>query len=583
MSEEVKDPDILKKLNGGTVAAAPPEHPILKAAKRIAQTTGDFSRAAAESVTLGAVNAIPAGISAVAHGTKFADELAKQHQESLEARRRSPVASIGGLLAGSAIPATGISKALGTGVKALGKTTLPSIMGNQAVTGAGMSALDSASQGEMPDPRKMATAGAASGVVAGPVAAAARLFPGPAVRHAGRYFDAAAKSKVLNVADRAKGLGVPLSATEAATAVDPVAAGPVNALMESASRLHEGAHAANRFNAAREPIISATAKRMSGILSSGAHPVEIQGAATKAIHDSENLVRNSAKPYYDQARSNLVAGIPKSKAVGEATSKVLKNPIMMEDIGKIPRHSIKFSDAVKSQLQESERKTVDTNPYLAKLYRDTRGDLNDAMHKASPAYSTAEDITGKGNEMLVKPLKAGPLGAISSTTDKGAQAKALFNVGTGAEANASIDAIKRMETHLHGSGEGLLAHHIEDAAHRDPLGFASRVLPSDHAVSVATHAAGPKAAQIGDTLQALRQVNPVNRTPVLESHSSLWHDTLRHLQRTSAHGVVDRLNNPETAKNFGQLAGLQQLLHGMTTAQIAAYLAKLKFAPAGNP
>lgn len=577
MPQEVKDPELLKKIKGPELPA--PEHPVMKALNRMGQASDDAVRATANAMTFGGADKLAAFAHHLRSGTPLGQSLQQEGQLSQQAAQRSPVSTFGGRLIGAAAPATIGSKALGTVVPALSRTTIPSIMGNQAVTGSGMSAADAIAAGETPDLRKMGIAGGASALISGPLAIASRLTPGPAVRHAGRYMSESAKLAARTFADKARRIGVPLTAVEASSAVDPVAAAPLASAYNTAARLHEGAHAANEFNIGREPEVAATAKGLSGMLAQDAHPVEIQGAATKAIHDAENVVRRSAKPYYKRANPQFVKGLPQGPTVGEATSKVLKDPVKMEDIGKHPRNSIKFADVVKSELEAGERGVLDRDPYKAALYRNKADEFGRAMKASSPNYAMAEDIFSKGNQMLVSPLLAGPLGRVRQSKDLTGQAEPIFNVGTNREATASIDAIKRMDTHLNGkdAGQNLLASRVEDAANRNPLGFSQKVFPTEHSVEVAKHAAGNKAPQIMDTLNALRAVKPVDRTPVLESHSGLWHDLIRGLQRGAAHGVVSRLNDPNYIKNFGQMAGLERAIHGLTASQIADYLQKLRF------
>ncbi len=574
MSEEVKDPDLLKKLNGGTAAATVPEHPALRIAKRSMQALGDVSRGIMEGATFGAVNAIPAGISSIAHGTKFANELAKQNEESRIARARTPWGFGLGNVAGSALPGATASKAVGATIKPLAGIAIPRIMGNQAVTGAGMSAADAVAHGETPDPRKMVISGGASALLSGPLAVGARLFPGPRARFAGNELTGADKSNISGFLDKSKQLGVPLNIPEAASAVAPQRATGLNSTFNSASRLHEGAHELNAFNAERIPVIEQTAKRTAGMLAN-VHPVEAQKAATTAIHDAENLVSSSAKPYYTKANPDTVfPGLPKDPGVRKAAKQIESDPVLKAETKNAPKGSIQYLDMVRSRLQRYEKDALGKgDTFLAKLYRDKHKSLGEKMRDASDNYDIAEDIYGQGHNQLVGPLASGPLGTISKTANLDTQAGALFNIGTGSEAAASINAAKRMPGHV---AEGLLAHRIEDAAARDPLGFSRSVLPSDASVGVARQAVGSKFGQIEDTLASLRAVRPADRTPVLESHSGLWHDTVRALQRASAQGTVRRLNDPAFVPKLGQMAPLQALLHGMSASQIADYLQKLK-------
>jgi hypothetical protein len=492
--------------------------------------------------------------------------------------------NVAGLVA-SALPAGGVSAGLGRAVPALGRMTTPSIMANQAATGATLSGIGSVADAATSDKpvnwsdeaAKAGVSAALGGVGGGLLHSVGKwISPSVRVRSAGASLEPGDATAMRGLSKRAGELGVKLTVPELATAVAPGRSGRLETLYSAGKRSDAGRRAAFDFHAARMPAAANAVEDVASGISQGATPPGLNAslAASKAIGDAKGLVRASAQPYYDAADAATVQNVPQTSAVQDAAKSVLKNKRKMEALGNAPADSVAFLGAVRKRMDAKATTLVKKDPHLSSLIRGDADRLNAAMDAASPHHKTARDIFHQGQSQLVEPLEAGPLGTISKTTDPTKQANALFKVKTPAMRDASVNAAARLPEDIN---RGLVAHRLRSVADNDPLAVGNKFMPTPHSEAVVS------SILKGDDLQRLRSLTDVlgavNRGTAVPSveqglpahalHFMPGYDAARQVGRAAQSHIrsraLDRLHDPKTIDILGKMGLVQRGALGVST------------------
>lgn len=156
----------------------------------------------------------------------------------------------------------------------------------------------------------------------------------------------------------------------------------------------------------------------------------IQGAAEGVIDDARNVGNAAARPFYQQAEKDMVAGrnmdaLLQDPVVKDAVESVLKDPFYGV-VGK-PRNSVEVLDAAKKYLDDiaSGAKASGLNNKSRIAGKSTNA-ITETADAVSPAYPQARAIVEKNMREVVEPLQAGPVGGLAAKADFTQQRNVLF-------------------------------------------------------------------------------------------------------------------------------------------------------------
>jgi hypothetical protein len=578
------------------------------------------ARAAANSATFGGADKLANLIHRIA-GTPGDEE-----QNTATARKEYPYTSLGGEIAGAALPGAGISNIAGRAIPALGRATIASMAGNGAVTGATMAGATDAAKGET-DPANYATdmaiQGVGGGLLGGVVGGVVGQTPMGKFRAAGAHLDPAARDAAAAMAERSGAAGVPLTATEAVRAVAPEQVGPLEAFHNSAVRSPAGSVNNAGFEAGRSPLIDIAARRAALAAGPEVAPITAQNAAVSAIDEARQTINRSADPYYRAAmRTPMEPHTTEIPEVGHVAARdLLGDPMRLGDLSRTlgkpvtgrganagsqdsvrrdisallpppeppaptpggpvndnlpqPPEQIPLAihDKVKHVLGTLYTRAADEKPDVARTVAQERDRLNAAMGAASPQYAQATDIENMGRSMMLDHVQNGPLGTIAATGNPATQSRALFGASTPMEADDAIRAASRMSGIAERQGNpdpslGLLSGHLQRAAAAGPRGFAD-ALPNDASMRVAQAVGGNRLAPVADTVDALRALRPNTMPASSETHGYGVSGLLWRGARDLGKGrQVDILQDPSNIPLLGTRAG-------STTNSLAALISMM--------
>lgn len=294
-----------------------------------------------------------------------------------------------------------------------------------------------------------AIAGAGPGMLLRP-GYAERRIAGDVAGVTDAQFDAATE-----LARRANAAGMPITADEAIQAATGGASriGETRRIVESTER---GGQVLNPPMANRAPQADTIMRGQGGVLDNIApasrEPAmdasRVRDAAERVINDARQANNRVAQPYYDNLRGQFMpqadyARIAANESYAAALRDLRANPELAFRYANLPDNDLSVVNAVVKRLDQGIENATPTplqrgDHEIAAARTAARADANQAAGAASTDYTTARDLVRQGNEAIVDPLRAGPVGAITKTTDAKAQADALFTPAAEVEARRAV-------------------------------------------------------------------------------------------------------------------------------------------------
>jgi hypothetical protein len=155
----------------------------------------------------------------------------------------------------------------------------------------------------------------------------------------------------------------------------------------------------------------------------------LQEGAEGVLTQARQAINQVAQPHYDALRGQAVQlppAITNSPAYQQALARVRGNEIKNQPIANLPDDNAAVVNEVVKELdtmgtQAAGTEMVPGDRRLAALIGDARQSTDTAATAASPDYRMARDIVRTGNEQILDPLRAGPVGTMSRSGDVGEQ------------------------------------------------------------------------------------------------------------------------------------------------------------------
>lgn len=479
--------------------------------------------------------------------------------EAEKFKKDHPYLSTGAEIVGGVGPGVASGLAVGKAIPALGKATVPSIMGNAAVTGGALSPIEDIIKGRT-DPGGMAlragTSAAAGGIGAGILSGGLRALPEFKFRASGSDLTGADKAAMKHLAATGDRAGIPLRIPELAAERAPGRAAAVEGLDNYAGRMKSGGIEKSNFDAARLPNLQSAVDVVKGVV--GNRPstgLPAQQGADAALKRAESLVRESARPDYDAAMDIVLPRRQDIPNIIKTRKGVYKDDVVGPVINNADPNSVRVlqhtADALEGQIKNNKG-----GPAREAMLIDQKRGLLNELEAASPEFARAQATTAAGKNM-VDELKAGPLGTIASTNKPATQARALLDAEPSVGKNA-VDRLKVIDADL---PRGILAGEI-NALSKDPISFGRKLAPTADSESVVKQIVGDKDFDaIKDIITASRARTKAPKADGGENSDGpvggLW-DTFQNL---SSGGVIKRMNDPKNIDKLGEQGALQRLLN----------------------
>ena len=380
-----------------------------------------------------------------------------------------------------------------------------------------------------------------------------RMLPGYKFRAAGSDLTDADKAAMKELAATGDRAGIPLRIPELASERAPGRAARVEGLDNFMGKLKSGEIARRNFDAGRLPNIQAAVDKVKSVV--GPAPdtgLRAQRGAESAINSAEDLVRNSARPYYDNAMDVVLPQRQSAPNILETRKGLYKDKVIEPEIRNADPNSIRVlqqtADALEGQIKNNKG-----GPNRERLLIGQKRGLINEMEAASPDFATGQSITAGGKGM-VDELTAGPLGTIKGTTKPSTQTRALL------DAPAGNSAIGRLEVADPGLPRSMLATEVNSLS-KDPVSFGRKLAPTADAEKNISQIVGDQDFNaIKDIITAARARTKTGAPGGGENADgpvgALWDI----VQNTASKGVVDRMNNPKNIDKLGDPGTLQRLL-----------------------
>lgn len=504
--------------------------------------------------------------------------------EALEAS--DPWAAIAGDTLGYMIPGSIASKAVGTAIKPLARNTIPAIVGREGLASGLVSATDDVARGEFsPTDIALDTAlgGVGGGVLSGLLAATGRgISTGARVRGMGSELSDADRAAAKAFSDYANDYGITLNNAEAVSAVAPSKSQSVEQGFNRVASAPQGNATLASFNASRGKGVEEAGRSIIERMGGGVSPRQASQAAEAAIARNEELVRNTALPYYTEAeflpsgdlRKMPPSWVPKGGYTEEAMRMVADDPGLMKGLtlysnGQQPgANSIVFLDAAKKEIDAMAANAfAKERGNAAGFMRDEANALTQQMDRVAPTYPIARDITEQGTRM-VDDLRAGPLATVAKSGKTGTQGQALFGATNEIEKGAASNAARQMDP---GIPTGVLANVIDTAVSKKPLGWGKTALPTPQAKELADEALirADQDSLLGP-LAAARAVDPDLPNPLPHEHTG-WSGALYSAIRDlGSGGTAKKLVDPKWIERFGKMGPVQKTATRVGTSAVQA-------------
>jgi hypothetical protein len=166
--------------------------------------------------------------------------------------------------------------------------------------------------------------------------------------------------------------------------------------------------------------------------------VQAQEAAQGALDTTRQNINKMAQPYYDATRNQVIpaqdlARLQANPSYAAALAEVRNNAELAPLLAGQADDSVSVVNEVVKRLDRgaTAAKQTQLNPQgdnaLAAVRTGARVDADNIARAASSEYGQARQIVADGNERVLGPLKAGPVGQIAATDDVAAQGSALLS------------------------------------------------------------------------------------------------------------------------------------------------------------
>lgn len=493
----------------------------------------------------------------------------KSKEDAANFKKEHPYLSTGAEIAGGIGPGIASGLVVGKALPALGKATIPSMMGNAAVSGAGMTMAEDLIKEQRINPLKtLLSAGIGAGG-AGVTGGLLRAFsPDAKFRAAGSDLTGADKAAMKDLAATGDRAGIPLRIPELAAERAPGRAAAVEGLDNFMGRLKSGEIERRNFDAGRLPNLQKAVDVVKRVVGPAEETgLGAQTGAKMAIKDAEDLVRASARPDYDAAQSVVLPRRQDTPNILETRKEVYGDRVVGDAIKNADPNSISVlqhvADAIEGQIKQAGTKSGPAKE--AMLIAQKRGLLKE-MEAASPEFARAQATTAGGKGM-VEEIKAGPLGIMANTTKPNTQARALLD----AEPNAARKATERLSAVDPELPASILATEVNSLS-KDPISFGRKLAPTPDSEKVINQIVGDQDfSAIKDIITASRARTKAPAPGGGENSDSPWGAGWDAFQNMSSRGVTKRMNDPANIDKLGEAGVLQRLLNafGLSTEDVA--------------
>jgi len=315
--------------------------------------------------------------------------------------------------------------------------------------GAASEAAGQATEGTWVEPWARAAGGIAGG------AAGAVIRPGHADRMIGRSVagvNDADFARAEALAARAARSNMPLTADEAIQSATGGASrvGDVRRIVESTER---GGNVLSPMMAARAGQADTLARDNFRRIAPDTNEPSLQGTrlqegANQVLTDARQANNRVAQPYYDDLIGQTMppadyARLAANPSYAAALRELRGEAELAPRYAQLPDNDLSVVNAVVKRLDIRADRTRGTefvpgDREVAGMQTAARGDADTAAAAVSPDWRTARDIVRQGNETIIDPLKAGPIGDIARTPDVGQQAAALLRPAAERETRQAV-------------------------------------------------------------------------------------------------------------------------------------------------
>jgi hypothetical protein len=517
-----------------------------------------FLRMASNALTLGGRDRL----AGMMPGTSYKEQEARSNQF----KKDNPWTTVAAETVGGIVPAAGLSAAAAKLIPAVGRATIPMIASREALAGGAMPVIEDLVRGRPVDPVKAATGAVVSGgAAAGTAALASAVSPSFKTRRAGADLTPADKATMTELSATADRAGIPVDLPELARAAAPGRSARLESLKNYNTRMKNGSIENVNFDAARlEKITSAVGGVKTAV---GESPADLglkaEKAATAALDRHNALVKNSAAPFFSKAEPVVLPVRRNDPTTIQVRKDVYADPVVGPTITNDNPNSVKVLHETQMGMEKPINEASNW-PRKQGLLIDAKRNLIKDLEDASPDYATARGITREGGD-AAKALEAGPLGTIGKTTKPQTQANALFGVDSQAEADAAINAARRMNVADPTVPQGLLASRVDEAA-RDPVKFGAKVAPTSESERVMAEVLGPeKWSAIQDVITASKIRSPAGAATSENSDgpvSGIWNT----LQNLTSGKVMRNLQDTGNIEKLGTIGPIHSLLNAGSTS-----------------
>lgn len=301
--------------------------------------------------------------------------------------------------------------------------------------------------------------------------------------------------------------------------------------------------------------------------------LRVTGARPKPANASVDASRLRALGGGTPEAAAAYRQLTSNPAYHEALVSVRSSPILNAEIAQLPDDSLAVIDEVTKQLgmlAENARPNPAAstgNAQMSAAYDAARSQADQLAAAASEPWRLSRAMVASGREAFLEPLQAGPIGAMSKTSDLGAQTRALYpSAPMEGAAPATSQALTMLEQQQPGLGAGLTRQQLVNSANEATQDLQSGPNPWGGAKWAATQMGNPEQARtlqagvgaVGGDVGSLDRLAEVLRaTGKRQPPGSLTAYNAKDLEELGKAGVVGEglrtgLNPPGIFRRLGQ-------------------------------
>lgn len=474
-----------------------------------------------------------------------------------------PEAKVFGETLGYLVPGIAAEKAIAKGVPALAKNTWAATFGRNAAASGSVTAVDDAIREGKVDPMGILVDAGIGGAVGTAVKAASHIIsPGARVRATGNELTEADRAAAKQLQLEAQAQGYKLDDVEALRQVAAARVGDTIALQNSAVASPAGSRKQWAFDEARRPAIEASGQRLADDIGGTRDPVVNSAAAREAIDTvGQGFQSMSIRDLIPLFHKKVAPShIPRSEAYGEAASKVMDDPVMVEQLTKmnngkvVEPNSILMLDTIGDELANKAAKAP--NQIKTDAYGGAADDISAIIERFKPGYQASKDIAKQGKQ-VVSDLEKGPLGQIAGSSKVKTQSNALYGSATQAEEDAAREALKLLPAD---TSRGILANTVDRSVSKKGPNFAQGLLDDPHSSSLADEALSGTGVDIESVLRPARAVGVPKEPVTTNTHAGPFIEVWARLRNMGKGRVTTMLQDPKWIDRLGKMGILQQVM-----------------------